>query len=107
MGTKPLRSVMPLDRRIRELCVRAAATDDDVEAEAVLGELRSALREHAVKLKMMLARYPVPSDHLVESRVPLSSSRQGRTEFKDSPSWERTEENSRTGRANEHPRKVS
>jgi hypothetical protein len=88
METKSSPSITTLDRRIRELCFRAAAAQDDAEAQRLLTELRSALRDHAARLKMILARYPVPSDRLVESRVPLRSSPQSPTNSKDLSGWD-------------------
>ena len=64
---------MTLSQNIRDLCSKATAAEEPEEVERILTELRAALREHTVRLKMMLARYPVPSDRLVRSGVPLAS----------------------------------
>jgi hypothetical protein len=64
---------MTLSQNIRDLCSRATAAEEPEEVEKILTELRAALREHTIRLKMMLARYPVPSDRLVRSGAPLVS----------------------------------
>ena len=46
--------IHPLDERIRQLCAKAA-TADDSEAEEVLAELQSALREHNEFVRAMIS----------------------------------------------------
>ena len=48
-----------LDIRIRELCARAVSADDQSFAP-ILSELRSALHEHAVKMREMAVRQIAP-----------------------------------------------
>lgn len=47
-----------LERRIRELCAQAVAAGDTDEFQPILSELREALREHAGRLKSLVAEYP-------------------------------------------------
>ena len=47
-----------LERRIRELCVQAVATQDANELQSIISELQGALREHSDLLKIMLSEYP-------------------------------------------------
>jgi hypothetical protein len=47
-----------LERRIRELCAQAVATPDTAELEAIVAELRVALREHVAQIKSMVAEFP-------------------------------------------------
>jgi hypothetical protein len=47
-----------LDRRIRELCDQAVATQDADKLWPIICELRDALREHNDELKLIIAEYP-------------------------------------------------
>ena len=51
--------VLPLEDRIRDLCLKAIAAEDDSELGSILTELRGALHEHFQLLKEMLANYPL------------------------------------------------
>ncbi|HZR55501.1 MAG TPA: hypothetical protein VFA74_01395 [Terriglobales bacterium] len=64
---------MTLDQHIRELCAQATAAEKPEEVKSILARLRAALRQHTANIKMLLARYPVPSDHLVDGSTPLVS----------------------------------
>jgi hypothetical protein len=75
---------MTLDLHIRELCAKATATKDPKDVERTLSELRAALKEHSASIKMLLARYPVPSDHLVRSNTPLISSDRQQSNLEES-----------------------
>jgi hypothetical protein len=44
-----------LEDRIRELCSKAVATEDSVELESVLSELRDALREQLDHIRRMVS----------------------------------------------------
>jgi uncharacterized coiled-coil protein SlyX len=50
---------LALEDRIRSLCSRAVVEDDPQQLNQIFAELRSALHEHAEKLRAMLLRYPV------------------------------------------------
>jgi hypothetical protein len=75
---------MTLDQHIRELCAKATAAKDPKDVERTLSELRAALKEHSASVKMLLARYPVPSDHLVRSSTPLISSDKQQSNLEES-----------------------
>jgi hypothetical protein len=77
-------SNMTLDQHIRELCAEAMAAEDPKDVERTLAELRAALKEHSAKVKMLLARYPVPADHLVRSSTPLISSHKKQSDLEES-----------------------
>lgn len=47
-----------LERRIRELCAKAVATQDAYELRSIISELQGALHEHSDLLKLMLSQYP-------------------------------------------------
>lgn len=48
-------NVMTIEDRIRELCAKAAATQDQPKLESILTDLRLALHEHKTRLpKLML-----------------------------------------------------
>jgi hypothetical protein len=64
-----------LERRIRELCAQAVAARDTEEFQPILSELREALREHAGRLKGMVAEYPF-SVVDVDKVVPISDGKQ-------------------------------
>lgn len=51
-----------LERRIRELCAQAVATKDAAQLQAILTELRDALRQHTEHLKNMVGDYPFSPD---------------------------------------------
>jgi hypothetical protein len=50
--------VVTLDRRIRELCAQAVASQNLDEVRPILSELRNALHEHNDELKLIIAEYP-------------------------------------------------
>jgi hypothetical protein len=60
------RVVVTLDRRIRELCDQAVATQGADELRAILSELRDALHEHNDDLKLIVAEYPFLLSDLVK-----------------------------------------
>ncbi|MCU1297576.1 MAG: hypothetical protein JWO91_1854 [Acidobacteriaceae bacterium] len=75
---------MTLNEHIRDLCAKATAAQDPKDVERTLAELRAALKEHSANVKMLLARYPVPSDHLVRSSTPLVSSDKQQSNLEES-----------------------
>ncbi len=48
-----------MEDRIRELCKRASAEKDPVQAARLLVELREALHQHMQRVRERLADYPV------------------------------------------------
>jgi hypothetical protein len=56
-----------LEDRIRALIARAVASDDPVELDELIWQLRNVLHEHAKKLRQLAADKLVPSTSL-ESR---------------------------------------
>jgi hypothetical protein len=64
-----------LERRIRELCAQAVAARDTDEFRPILSELREALREHAGRLKNMVAEYPFSAID-IDKVVPISDGTQ-------------------------------
>ena len=55
-----------LERRIRELCAQAVATQDADELRSIISELQGALHWHSDLLKMMLSEYPFLVRDLIE-----------------------------------------
>jgi hypothetical protein len=52
-----------LERRVRELCAQAIAARDTDQLQPILSDLRHTLREHAERLKTLIAEYPFsPTD---------------------------------------------
>jgi hypothetical protein len=64
-----------LERRIRELCAQAVAAGDTDDFQPILAELREALREHAGRLKGMVAEYPFSAID-IDKVVPISDGTQ-------------------------------
>ena len=50
--------VVTLDRRIRELCAQAVATQDADKLCPIMCDLKDALHEHNDELKLIIAEYP-------------------------------------------------
>jgi uncharacterized coiled-coil protein SlyX len=47
-----------LDDRIKELCVKAAATPDSPELNEILQQLKAALAEHTLRMRNLVAAFP-------------------------------------------------
>jgi len=47
------------EQRIKELCGKALAATNDADLEAIMTELRIALREHALRIENTVYSYPV------------------------------------------------
>jgi hypothetical protein len=61
-----------LERRIRELCAQAVAARETDEFQPILSELREALRQHAQRLKSLVAEYPFSAVD-IDKVVPISN----------------------------------
>jgi hypothetical protein len=48
-----------LEDRIKELCVKAAATPQSSELDEILQQLKAALSEHTRRMRMLAAGFPV------------------------------------------------
>lgn len=56
---------MTLEGKIRQLCARLIAAENDEAAERILQELRPALREYCERLKLRVAQeYPFHKDDI-------------------------------------------
>jgi hypothetical protein len=61
--------VVTLDRRIRQLCDQAVATQEPDALRSIMSELKNLLREQNEELKLMLAEYPFLLDDLNKPAV--------------------------------------
>jgi hypothetical protein len=51
-----------LEDRIRELCAKAVATPESRDLNEITQQLKTALHEHAQRVRKRLLKFPIPSD---------------------------------------------